>query len=97
MTGSTVSNPSAWATPAVPDESKSNTHPPPPRVSHSSPILLSAPISSLAFAETRLALARILYNFDVEGLPSTRDWANQQKAYLLWDKKPFWAFLKPVR
>lgn len=82
---------------AVLDGSKSNAHTPPPRISHSSPTFAKYVLSSLAFAETRLALARILYNFDVEGLPSTRDWANQQKAYLLWDKKPFWAVLKPVR
>ncbi|KAH8898888.1 cytochrome P450 monooxygenase [Thozetella sp. PMI_491] len=57
----------------------------------------SCPGRNLAFAETRLALTRLLYNFDIESLPTSRNWTTRQKAYLLWDKKPFWAHLKPVR
>ena len=94
MIDSTVFSPSAWAMQAVPAESKST---PISLYELFSLLDLLSSVSSLAFAETRLALARILYNFDVEGLPCSRGWASQQKAYLLWDKKPFWASLKPVR
>lgn len=58
---------------------------------------LSSFFYSLAWAETRLALARIVYNFDIESVPESRGWTTKQKAYMLWDKKPFWAVLKPVR
>ncbi|KAH6869387.1 cytochrome P450 [Thelonectria olida] len=57
----------------------------------------SCPGRTLSFAETRLALARILWNFDIESTPSCRDWIGKQKAYILWDKQEFWAYLKPVR
>ncbi|KAI8712146.1 hypothetical protein NCS52_01312100 [Fusarium sp. LHS14.1] len=57
----------------------------------------SCPGRNLAFAETRLAMAKLIYNFDIDGVPGNGSWTSQQKAYMLWDKKPFWALLKPVR
>ncbi|EXK26433.1 hypothetical protein FOXG_17420 [Fusarium oxysporum f. sp. lycopersici 4287] len=57
----------------------------------------NCPGRNLAWAETRLALARLVYNFDIESVPESRGWTTKQKAYMLWDKKPFWAVLKPVR
>ncbi|KAF4336775.1 Averantin oxidoreductase [Fusarium beomiforme] len=57
----------------------------------------NCPGRNLAWAETRLAMARLIYNFDIESLPESRNWTSKQKAYMLWDKKPFWAVLKPVR
>ncbi|CAM1502201.1 Fc.00g041850.m01.CDS01 [Cosmosporella sp. VM-42] len=57
----------------------------------------SCPGRNLAFAETRLAMARILYNFDIKSSPDCVNWTARQKSYLLWDKEPFWAYMKPVR
>jgi averantin hydroxylase len=51
---------------------------------------------SLAYAEMRLILAKILFNFDLEldeGM--TGQWMDQ-KVYLLWEKKPLWVRLKSV-
>ncbi|PHH88593.1 hypothetical protein CDD83_7335 [Cordyceps sp. RAO-2017] len=57
----------------------------------------SCPGRTLGLSETRLALARILYNFDIEPLPASRDWARRQKTYLLWYKQDYWARVKAVR
>ncbi|KAI5459468.1 cytochrome P450 [Mariannaea sp. PMI_226] len=57
----------------------------------------SCPGRNLSFAETRLALARLLYNFDIESKPSCDNWVSKQKGYILWDKQEYWAYLKPVR
>ncbi|CAG8948790.1 hypothetical protein HYFRA_00001912 [Hymenoscyphus fraxineus] len=42
---------------------------------------------NLAIAEMRLILAKILWNFDLELMPESRDWDNQ-KTYALWEKTP---------
>ncbi|KAK3321733.1 putative cytochrome P450 [Apodospora peruviana] len=53
---------------------------------------------NLAYAEMRLILARILYNFDMcfadEG--KAAGWIDGQKAYTLWKKPPLEVFLIPV-
>ncbi|RDA88433.1 hypothetical protein CP532_5639 [Ophiocordyceps camponoti-leonardi (nom. inval.)] len=41
---------------------------------------------NLAYAETQLTLAKILYNFDVEVSASSLGWAERQRAFVLWDK-----------
>ncbi|KAI1383436.1 cytochrome P450 ClCP1 [Hypoxylon trugodes] len=41
---------------------------------------------NLAYAEMRLILARIIYNFDLELDESSRGWLENQKVYNLWDK-----------
>lgn len=51
---------------------------------------------SLAYAEMRLILARILYNFDMELVDKNLDWF-EQKAGVLWRKKPLPVYLTPVR
>ncbi|KAF2656827.1 cytochrome P450 [Lophiostoma macrostomum CBS 122681] len=52
---------------------------------------------NLAYAEMRLILAKICWNFDVE-LDEERsgDWFDQ-KIFGLWEKKPLWVKLKSVR
>jgi hypothetical protein len=40
---------------------------------------------SLAYVEMRLLLTRLLWKFDVELLPESEDWYNQN-IYLLWEK-----------
>ncbi|OAA59705.1 Cytochrome P450 [Niveomyces insectorum RCEF 264] len=51
---------------------------------------------NLAYAEMRLILARLLYNFDLEIMPDSRNWS-QQKIYTLWEKGPLNVKLTPVR
>jgi hypothetical protein len=42
----------------------------------------------------RLALARILFNFDLALTPEADGWTNQT-LHLLWEKPPLWIKLKP--
>lgn len=49
---------------------------------------------SLAYAEMRLILAKVLFNFDMELADKEVDWW-AQKAYLLWDKPPLEVYLTP--
>jgi len=52
--------------------------------------------TSLAYAEMRLILAKILFNFDMELDPACSDWLDQ-KVFVLWAKKELNVYLKPVR
>lgn len=45
-------------------------------------------IISLAYAEMRLILAKIVYNFDLEIADDSRRWLADQKVFVLWDKPP---------
>jgi cytochrome P450 len=51
---------------------------------------------NLAYAEMRLILAKILYNFDLELDEKTGDWTDQ-KVFILWEKHPLLVKLKAVR
>ncbi len=51
---------------------------------------------SLAYAEMRLILARILYNFDIVLADEGVDWLKQNAA-VLWEKLPLRVHLTPVR
>lgn len=42
----------------------------------------------------RLALARLLFNFDLEGTPEIEGWTDQN-VFLLWQKKPLPIKLHP--
>ncbi|KAK4634224.1 Averantin hydroxylase [Fulvia fulva] len=52
---------------------------------------------NLAYAEMRLVLAKVLYNFDLEmdGRSRGKDWF-EQKAYGVWLKGPLYVRVKPV-
>lgn len=43
-------------------------------------------LCSLAYIETRLILARVLWNFDLRLADERRDWMERQKVYTLWQK-----------
>jgi hypothetical protein len=43
----------------------------------------------------RLILARLLWNFDLELMPESRNWSDQ-KTYILWDKGAINVKLSPV-
>ena len=52
--------------------------------------------NSLAYAEMRLILAKIVYNFDMTIDDGSRGWMDNQKAYNLWHKPALDIFMKPV-
>jgi cytochrome P450 len=49
----------------------------------------------LAFAEMRLILALIIFNFDMKLDPHSREWI-QQKNFILWQVPPLKVYLEPV-
>ncbi|ETS74389.1 hypothetical protein PFICI_14255 [Pestalotiopsis fici W106-1] len=51
---------------------------------------------NLAYLESRLVLARLLWNFDLRIAEHSREWLNQQKVFNLWNKGPLDVFLTPV-
>jgi hypothetical protein len=52
-------------------------------------------LTSLAYLEMRLILAKILWNFDLSLQPECKHW-NIQKVNLLWSKGPLMVKLTPV-
>lgn len=52
--------------------------------------------SSLAYAEMRLVLARLVFNFDMRLADPNSKWLDQ-KVYILWDKPELNVVLTPVR
>jgi averantin hydroxylase len=51
---------------------------------------------NLAYAEMRLILAKVLYNFDLELDDRVGDWMDQ-KVFVLWEKHPLWVKVTPVK
>jgi hypothetical protein len=51
----------------------------------------------LAYAETRLILAKILFAYDLELVDKERDWIGEQKVYGLWTKGPLMVRVKPAQ
>ncbi|CAJ2506672.1 Uu.00g078580.m01.CDS01 [Anthostomella pinea] len=51
---------------------------------------------NLAYAEMRLILAKLLFNFEIALDERSGDWMKTQKAYLLWDKPGLHIHVKPV-
>ncbi|KAF2711502.1 cytochrome P450 monooxygenase-like protein [Pleomassaria siparia CBS 279.74] len=51
---------------------------------------------NLAFAEMRLILAKVLFNFDLELVDKTTDWMHGQKVFTLWEKPSLMITLHPV-
>jgi hypothetical protein len=50
---------------------------------------------SLAYAEMRLILARILYNFDMRLADKSKEWMKNQQTFSLRDKPKLWVHLIP--
>lgn len=50
-------------------------------------------MNSLAYAEMRLILARVLYSFDLQLANENDNWLDQ-KTYTLWEKGPMNVLLK---
>lgn len=51
--------------------------------------------SSLAYAEMRLTLTKLLWNFDFELDDDSDRWMQEQKVYLVWEKTPLLVKLRP--
>ena len=54
------------------------------------------PPLSLAYAEMRLILARVVFNFDMKIAEESRNWIDQ-KVWNLWKKGSLMAYLTPVK
>ena len=52
-------------------------------------------LDSLAYAEMRLVLAKLVWNFDMELDPRSDGWIGQNKVYLLWEKPELFIRLIP--
>lgn len=52
---------------------------------------------SLAYAEMKMILARLVWNFDIELRDVESDWPTSMKAFVIWEKKPLWVRLRPVK
>ena len=51
---------------------------------------------NLAYAEMRIILARLLFEFDLELMESSKLWLENLKNFALWQKDPLMVTLKPV-
>ena len=58
--------------------------------------MLTVLARSLAYAEMRLILARLIYQFDITIADDSKGWIERQKAYTLWDRIPLNVYLTPV-
>ncbi|KAF2735421.1 cytochrome P450 monooxygenase-like protein [Polyplosphaeria fusca] len=52
---------------------------------------------NLAYAEMRLILAKVLFNFDLELVDKKTDWMANQKVFALWEKPSLMLHLHPVK
>jgi len=50
----------------------------------------------MAYHEIRLILSKVLLNFDMQLCSESEKW-NEQKIFIMWDKKPLYCQLKYVR
>ncbi|TID07341.1 Isotrichodermin C-15 hydroxylase [Colletotrichum higginsianum] len=50
---------------------------------------------NLAYAEVKLIVARLVWQFDLENA-TEGDWMGAQKVYMVWEKTPLWVKLHPV-
>ena len=41
---------------------------------------------SLAYAEMRLILAKVVYNFDISLAEESKGWIEKSKSYVVWEK-----------
>lgn len=52
---------------------------------------------NLAYAEMRLVVARLLWNFDMEAVPGQDDWISNQRVFIVAEKGDYQVKLKPVQ
>ncbi|KAK1705819.1 averantin oxidoreductase [Colletotrichum lupini] len=51
---------------------------------------------NLAYAEIKIIMARLLWQFDIENA-TEGDWIGTQKVFMVWEKAPLWVKLHPVQ
>lgn len=51
---------------------------------------------NLAYAEMRLILARIIFDFDLKLADDSKNWIERQKAFPLWDRVPLNVYVTPL-
>jgi cytochrome P450 len=51
---------------------------------------------SLAYAEMRLIIAKVLFTFDLELVDKERDWFKGQRVFTVWNKPSLMVKLTPV-
>lgn len=49
----------------------------------------------MAYAEMRMVLAKLLFNFDLELANPSEDWWTTQNTFFVWQKKPLMVKLTP--
>ncbi|KAK0627366.1 isotrichodermin C-15 hydroxylase [Immersiella caudata] len=52
---------------------------------------------NLAYAEMRVILARLVFDFDMKLAPDGQRWLERQKTYTLWDRLPLNVYFTPVK
>ncbi|EZF74480.1 hypothetical protein H105_03818 [Trichophyton soudanense CBS 452.61] len=52
---------------------------------------------NLAYAEMRLVLTRLLWNFELELSEESKDWHSRQKVWMMWDKGDLNVKIRPLR
>ncbi|EQL30929.1 cytochrome P450, family 3, subfamily A [Blastomyces dermatitidis ATCC 26199] len=52
---------------------------------------------NLAYAEMRLILARLIYNFDMNLAPESANWLRKQRVFLFYTKPPLNVYMRPVK
>lgn len=62
----------------------------------SSFVVLTGFLTSLAYAEMRVILARMVFNFDLRIAEESKGWMERQKIFLFWQKLPLNVHLTPV-
>lgn len=51
---------------------------------------------NLAYAEIRLIMSRLLWNFDIELVDGYEKWNENQRVFFVWQKGPLMVKLHPV-
>ena len=57
----------------------------------------NSPKNSLAYAEMRLILARIIFDFDMRLADDGKNWIDRQRGFTLWELVPLNVHLTPVK
>ncbi|KAG5301951.1 cytochrome P450 monooxygenase [Histoplasma ohiense] len=52
---------------------------------------------NLAYAEMRLILARLIYNFDMKLAPESANWMRKQRVFLFYTKPALNVYMTPVK
>lgn len=55
------------------------------------------PTRSMAYLEIRRILCKLLWTFDIEVCPESKNWTANQKVYVVWVKPNLMVKLKPVK